>query len=141
MTQNLTLTLRPSRILALALTVMAGAALACAWIGLAGVAFLPVATGIALAWGWHVAQVLQYGTRGVRALELGADGGVRWQDGCGEWHEASILPGSYVSGWLVAVNLGGGGRRAYPLVLLPDCAAAEELRRLRVWLRWRLAKP
>ncbi len=120
---------------------MAGAALACAWIALPGVAFLPVATGIALAWAWHLAQVLQRGRRAVRVLELGADGGARWQDGSGQWREAEILPGSYVSGWLVVVNLGGSGRHAGPLVLLPDCAGAEELRRLRVWLRWRLGRP
>ena len=120
---------------------MAGAAIACAWIGLPAVAFLPVAAGIALAWGWHLGQVLQWGTRGVRTLVLAPDGGTRWQDGSGQWNEGSILPGSYVSGWLVVVNLDGGGRHVYPLVLLPDSAAAEELRRLRVWLRWRLAKP
>jgi len=42
-----------------------------------------------------------------------------------------------VSNWLVVVNLCMPGRRGRTLVLLPDCAAAEELRRLRVWLRWR----
>jgi hypothetical protein len=140
LTDKLTVTLRPSRILALALTLMAGAALACAWISLPDLAFLPVAAGIALAWVWHLAQALQRGRRPLRALELDAKGSARWQDSSRQWHEAEILPSSYVSSWLVVVNLDAGGRRGRSLVLLPDCAAAEELRQLRIWLCWRLGR-
>ncbi len=122
---------------------MAAAALACAWISLPSLAFPPIAAGIALAWAWHLGQALQWSAGTVRALELAAKGDARWQDGSGQWHEAEILPNSYVSDWLVVVNLGagGGGGRGRSLVLLPDCAVAEELRRLRVWLRWRLGRP
>ena len=137
MTDKLTLTLRPSRILALALTLMAGAALACAWVSLPVPAFAPVAAGITLAWASHLAQALQRGKRGARALELGAHGRARWQDGSGQWQEVEILASSYASDWLVVVNMRGGGRRERSLVLLPDSAAAGDLRRLRVWLRWR----
>ncbi len=141
MSQTLTVSLKPSRVLALVLTATAGAALACAWISLPGLAFLPVAAGIALAWGWHLAQTLQWSRRHVHALELGAERSARWQDGARQWHEAEILPSSYVSDWLVVVNLGARDGRGRSLVLLPDCVAAEELRRLRVWLRWRRARP
>ena len=140
MTDKLTVALSPSGILALALTLMAGAALACAWISLPGLAFVPVAAGIALAWASHLAQALQRGKGAVRALELGAQGRARWQDGSGQWQEAEILPSSYASDWLVVVNMRGSGRRDRSLVLLPDSAAAEELRRLRVWLRWRAGR-
>lgn len=140
MTDKLTVTLRPSAILALALTLMAGAALACAWISLPPLAFPPVAAGIALAWAWHLAQALQRGRRRLCALELDAQGNTRWQDGSGQWQETEILPSSYASAWLVVVNMRGNGRRDRSLVLLPDCAAAGELRRLRVWLRWRLGR-
>lgn len=116
---------------------MAGAALGCTWISLPHVAFLPAAAGIALAWIWHLAPALQRGRRAVRVLEVTEKGDARWQDGSGQWNEAEIQPGSYVSNWLVVVNLGAPGRRGRSLALLPDCAAAEELRRLRVWLRWR----
>jgi len=138
--QTLTVSLRPSRVLALSLTVMAGVALVCAWISLPRLAFLLFAAGVALAWAWHFGQVLQRGAGSVRTLELTATGAARWQDGLGQWHEAEILPSSYVSGWLVVVNLSAVGGRGRSLVLLPDCAAAEELRRLRVWLRWRLGR-
>jgi len=139
LTQTLTVFLRPSRALALALTVVAGAALACVWISLPRLAFPPVAAGIALAWAWHLTLALHWRSAAMRTLELNATGGARCQDGLGQWHEAEILPGSYVSRWLIVVVLGAGGRRRHSLVLLPDCAAAEELRRLRVWLRWRLS--
>ncbi len=117
---------------------MAGAALACAWISLPMAAFLPIAAGITLAWAWHCAQALQQRHSAVRTLELDAKGGVRCQDGLGNWQEATILPGSYVSRWLVVLMLSENGRRRRSLVLLPDAAAPDELRRLRVWLRWRL---
>ncbi|MBE0624994.1 MAG: hypothetical protein IH606_09300, partial [Burkholderiales bacterium] len=74
-------------------------------------------------------------------LELNAAGDARCEDGLGQWREARVLPGSYVSGWLIVLVLGAGGKRGRPLVLLPDSAAAEDLRRLRVWLRWRLSRP
>jgi hypothetical protein len=122
------------------LTALSVAALACAWISLPQLAFLPVAAGILLAWTWHVARALQRGKSAPRTLELNAKGGARCQDGTGQWQEAEILPGSYVSGWLIVLIL-GAGRRRRSLVLLPDAAEAEELRRLRVWLRWRLARP
>ena len=137
MSPTLTLSLRSSRILALALTLIAGAALACAWASLPDIAFLPVAAGIVLALVWHIPETLQRGKRAVRTLQFKAQGAVRWQDGSGQWHEAQILPSSYVCGWLVVLNLGANGRLARSVVLLPDCADAEELRRLRVWLRWR----
>jgi hypothetical protein len=134
LSQTLTLTIRPSRFLALALTAMAVAALACAWIGLPRPAFVAVGLGIILAWGWHLA--LAKAT--VRELELKATGEVRCRDGQGLWQDAEILAGSYVSNWLIVVILGAGGRRLHPLVLLPDSAAGDDLRRLRAWLRWRL---
>jgi hypothetical protein len=119
---------------------MAGAALACAWISLPLLAFAPVATGIALACAWHLAQAMQWGADTVRALELAARGNARWQDGSGQWHDVEILPSSYVSSRLVVVNLRAEAGRGRSLVLLPDCAVAEELRQLRVWLRWRLGR-
>jgi len=119
---------------------MTGAALAAAWVSLPESVIVPIAAGMVLALVWHIPDALQRGARGVRALELSADGNARWQDGSGLWHSAQILPSSYVSGWLVVMNLGGSAPAARPVVLLPDCAAAEDLRRLRVWLRWRLGR-
>jgi len=119
---------------------MAGTALACAWISLPWPAFLAVGAAIASIWIWHLPPALQCGRRAVRALEVSDKGGARWQDAHAEWHEVQIQPGSYVSNWLVVLNLGESGQRGRSIVLLPDCAAADDLRRLRVWLRWRLGR-
>lgn len=140
MNQTLTVSLRPSRILALALTVIAGTALACAWISLPRLALAPIALGIALAWVWHIAQALQRSPSALHTLEINATGGARCEDGRGRWREADILPDSYVSSWLIVLILGINGRRYRSLVLLPDAATAEQLRRLRTWLRWRVAR-
>ena len=122
--------------LALALTLMAGAALASAWVSLPDLALAPIAAGIMLALVWHIPASLQRGKQAVQALELSAEGKVRWQNGSGQWHDAQILASSYVSAWLVVMNLGAREGRTRSVVLLPDSAAAEDLRRLRVWLRW-----
>ena len=143
MNPTLSVRLRPSPVLALALTAMAVAALACCWISLPSLAFWPCAAGILLTWIWHFPPALQRGPRAVRGLELDASGDARWQDASGLWIEAGIKPGSYVSDWLIVANLAASadsGPRDRSLVLLPGCAAPEELRQLRVWLRWRLGR-
>ncbi len=119
---------------------MAAAALACSWISLPQPAFLLTALGIVIAWAWYLVQGLRPGRNGVCSLELTADGSARWQDRAGQWHEAEILPDAYVSSWLIVLRLGAEGRRRLALALLPDSAAANDLRRLRVWLRWRLSR-
>ena len=139
MSQPLVIPLRPSRVFASALTLVAGTGLGCAWISLPLPAFLLVAPGVLLAWGWHCAQALQRGKTWQRTLVLDADGGARCEDALGRWSDAQVLPGGYVSAWLTVVMLGAGKRRR-ALVLPPDAALAEDLRRLRVWLRWRLVR-
>ncbi len=51
--------------------------------------------------------------------------------------EGTVAGSSFVSGWFTVVNVRDGGRRLQSVVVMPDCAAAEDRRRLRVWLRYR----
>ena len=52
--------------------------------------------------------------------------------------EGTVAGSSFVSPWFTVVNVRlEGGRRLRSVVVMPDCAAAEERRRLRVWLRYR----
>ena len=56
----------------------------------------------------------------------------------GEWQPCEILDSTYVTAFLTVVNLRvAQGRRIRSVVILPDCMAADDYRRLRVWLRWR----
>ena len=52
--------------------------------------------------------------------------------------EGTVAGSSFVSGSFTVVNVRlDGGRRLCSVVVMPDCAAAEDRRRLRVWLRFR----
>ena len=52
--------------------------------------------------------------------------------------EGKVAGSSFVSGLFTVVNVRlDGGRRLRSVVVMPDSAAAEERRRLRVWLRYR----
>ena len=52
--------------------------------------------------------------------------------------EGTVAGSSFVSPWFTVVNVRlEGGRRLRSVVVMPDCAEAEERRRLRVWLRYR----
>ena len=56
----------------------------------------------------------------------------------GEWREYEVLGSTYVTSALTVLILrASGARRVRSVVLLPDSMAADEFRRLRMWLRWR----
>jgi toxin CptA len=73
-------------------------------------------------------------------LELRPDGSAAVEDRQGRWREVRILGSSFVSPVLTILNLAIAGERLRrSLVVAPDALAADEFRRLRVWLRWRRA--
>lgn len=50
----------------------------------------------------------------------------------------TVAGSSFVSALFIVINVRLDGRRSLrSVVVMPDCAAAEERRRLRVWLRYR----
>ena len=52
--------------------------------------------------------------------------------------EGTVAGSSFVSALFTVINVRlDGRRRLRSVVVMPDCAAAEERRRLRVWLRYR----
>ncbi len=83
--------------------------------------------GLALSLVWQVrrAQPLEALNIGKAAVRVRA---------AGEWLEAR-LESAHVSPLLVVVRLDAEGRRVH-VVLWPDSADAEGLRRLRAWLDW-----
>jgi toxin CptA len=76
------------------------------------------------------------GSTPVARLRIAADGRLQWRDDMAEWRAAEILGDSFVSTALIVMRLRTADRRVLALVLLPDSADAESLRRLRVSLRW-----
>jgi toxin CptA len=124
--------LKPSRLLGLLLLV--GVTLA---VGAMLMADLPVAAQWALGaavsgwgvWVWRRSRCME-------VLRLTADGRVQCQDEQGEWCEAEVLGDSFVSPVLMVLRYRTPAGRVRVLTLLPDSAHADDLRRLRVSLRW-----
>ena len=135
-----TIDLRPSRQLALVLGLAHTAAA-----GTCLLPELPLPVCSALLVGLAASCV--HSVRG-RALLLAAgsvtglkmeQGGRLWVRTAGEgWSTATLLDSTFVNPWLTVVSVATGGRRrAHHAVILTDSMAAEDFRKLRVWLRWR----
>ncbi|MDD5177345.1 MAG: hypothetical protein PHQ05_13080 [Sterolibacterium sp.] len=132
-----TLTLHPSKRLALLLLVAHGGAL-----GLIAAVPLPFWIKLVLLLGvllsaWHALKCSQGRQRIVR-LTLREDGVLDYARLGGEVGEAHVHPQTTVTPQLTVVLL-RSKRRIEPLVLLPDSLDAEEFRKLCLWLRWRAA--
>jgi hypothetical protein len=83
------------------------------------------------------AVALQRGRRGVRAVHLMGEGAIEVQDAAGTWRAGMLRDGSFVAPWLTIIRWRERGARFdASVVLLPDMLAAEDFRRVRVWLLW-----
>ena len=124
--------LKPSRLLGLLL--LGVTVLALAAVHLADV---PTAIGFALG-----IAVVGLGVRGWRRtapmarLRIAADGRLQFLEDATEWRDAEVLGDSFVSTALIVLRYRTPGRGVRSLTLLPDSAGADDLRRLRVSLRW-----
>lgn len=73
------------------------------------------------------------------ALELDRDGSAAFAIRDGAWQESTLLGTSFVSPFLIVLNLRVNQSRAVRhVVLMEDSADTEALRELRVLLRWGL---
>ncbi|MDP3420890.1 MAG: hypothetical protein Q8S10_08200 [Thiobacillus sp.] len=116
------------------------------WLQAGMVALALVAVGLAaLSAGWQLA--LGAGVIGlagwsarraapVTRLRIGADGELQCQDVAGEWQAMAVLGDSFVSQALIVLRYRDDGGVVRTRTLLSDSAPADDLRRLRVSLRW-----
>ncbi len=110
------------------------AALALLAVGLAALPAgwkLALGAGVIGLAGWSARR-----TAPVTRLRIGADGELQCQDAAGEWRAMAVLGDSFVSPVLIVLRYRDGGGAVRTRTLLPDSAAADDLRRLRVSLRW-----
>ena len=70
------------------------------------------------------------------SLRITADGGLQCLDDTAEWRDAEVLGDSFVAAGLIVLRYRTAGQKVRTLTLLPDMAEADDLRRLRVSLRW-----
>lgn len=127
----LELTLRPSRIYAGILALVHVLAFFGVWLA-ALPPGLQAALGLALAAGGM--RVWRGISGGPRALRVSSSGEV--EVFAGRWQAARISGRPVVLPWLVSLALRPETGGVLRLVLLPDSAEREALRRLRVWLLW-----
>src|SRR5512139_1680452 len=124
--------LKPSRRLGLLL--LGGVVLALVAVALADVsAVVALALGAAVialgVWGWRRAAP-------VASLRIAADGRLQCLDDAAEWRDVEVLGDSFVSTVLIVLRYRTADGQVHALTLLPDSADADDLRRLRVSLRW-----
>ncbi|MTD33836.1 protein YgfX [Paludibacterium denitrificans] len=133
------LNLRPSRLwLALVLlAVVAFSAVVLRYLPLAWSALLPLPVLLGL--GCLRANGWWHGRQAVRRLEVDAAGRLTLWFGTTAV-AAQVLDDSFVSPWLVVLNVKAEGRR-HAVMLWPDSTDAESLRRLRVYLLWFEGQP
>lgn len=133
---QLRIELKPSRRIAAGLGAVHVLALAAAWLSLEGTPLYIVVCGIVLSAVGCFSEILHHTSRSAIALELLDDGRTRWRDRRAGWHEGRLGNDHFVSEALVVmrVDQGQGGRKW--LLLSADSGAPEDMRRLRVWLRW-----
>lgn len=81
---------------------------------------------------WQVAKV----RKPLPDLKLTADGQIQLGVAGAEWIGTEVLPGSFVAPRLCVLRLRTDDARLYGFTLLPDSAAPDDLRRIRVSLRW-----
>ena len=81
--------------------------------------------------------VLLRGPGAVRSLRMQRDGAIEVERPSGARLAGQVRAGSFVAPWLVIVRWRAQGSRwDSTVLLLPDMAPANEMRRLRVLLRW-----
>ena len=124
--------LKPSRLLGLLLLGMAAFALLAI-----GSSALPGAAQLALG-----VIVVVLGMRGWRqsrnpeALRMTADGRLQCLDDQGNWRDVEVLGDSLVTPVMIVLRYRASAKPVRSLTLLPDSTPPDQMRRLRVQLRW-----
>jgi hypothetical protein len=127
----LELTLRPSRIYLAVLTMAHGLALAGIWLAALPLWIRALMT-VALAAG--ALRLWRESTNNVRGLRVSQSGQIEVLDS--EWQPANVLGRPVVLPWFVSLLLEPEVGETRTLILWPDSADKDILRKLRVWLRW-----
>ncbi len=112
--------------------------------GMAMLAFVAIGLAELPAWAqWAaalaVASLVAWGARRAsrkETLRLAPAGRLQGRDATGEWRDVEVLGDSFVSPVLVVLRYRMEGESPRSLTLLPDSADTDDLRRLRVSLRW-----
>jgi toxin CptA len=131
--------LRPSRVLAIVVGLMHGAAVALL-LPLALPVWLKgsLAAAVLVSLAGALRGALQRRSQSITRLTLSDEGILTFEQKDGRRMSAAVALDSTVFGLLAVVRLQvQGERRMRTLIVLPDALEADQFRHLRVWLRWR----
>ena len=139
----LRLSLKPSRYLAIGLTLGHLAAIGCVVIVPLTFWLKLILSGMLVASLIHTLTLHVWRSRAssIIALQCDRDGVAVIQMRSGEEREARVLGSSFVASYLTIVLLKPNtNRRVHTLVVLPDMLEPDIFRQLRVWLKWRVGR-
>ncbi|HSD44182.1 MAG TPA: protein YgfX [Burkholderiales bacterium] len=139
MSGSLRVQLKPSRVLAAAVALGHILALAGAATGLPPVAASVVALGLGLSAFHHLRLAMHRSALAVAGLEFSPAGHFALSNPAGVWLSAEMRRAAVPAGWLAVLAARDANGRSRFAVILPDSVEPEAFRRLRVWLRWRVA--
>ncbi len=131
--------LKPSPTLAAGLIAIHALALVAASASFSGAALWLIGGGTLVSAAGTVADALRSLPSSVLSFDLEENGSGSWQDRSGREHRILQVVPTWLGAGMVVLGLKERRWSTRWLVLLPDAAEAEALRRLRVWLRWRPA--
>lgn len=124
--------LKPSRLLGLLLVGMALLALFAIYLaalpGSVQLALAAVVAGLCGRGWWRASKLAR--------LRIAADGQLQGLNDADAWCDIEVLGDSFVSTGLIVLRYRFDGQVCRSLTLLPDSASADDLRRIRVSLRW-----
>ena len=124
--------LKPSRLMGLLLGGLILLALGAIYLAVLPVVvqgLLGLAVVLIAARGWQRSRVPE-------VLRIAVDGGLQCRNEQGEWNEIEVLGDSLVTRYMIVLRYRVPGTRVQTRVLMSDSAMADDLRRLRVSLRW-----
>ena len=136
-----TVRIKPSRCLAVLLAAAHLAASALLWpLALALWLKAAIAAALIVSLAFHLRRyALLAASASIVGIEIGEDGHCALQTRGGAQLEARLLGSSFVMPYLTVLNFKPAGSRiARHMTILPDSLGADEFRRLRVWLRWKV---
>ena len=116
-------------------------ALAAAATGLPPLAASVAAVGLGLSAFHHLRLAMHRSRLALAGLEFSTAGGFALLDPGGLWLPAEVRRVAVPAGGLAVLAARDAHGRSRSAVRLRDAADAEEFRRLRVWLKWRVAAP
>lgn len=72
----------------------------------------------------------------IQTLRITQEDRIEFRDRDGVWHASTVRAHGYATSWLIILPLTDEGGHRRQAILLSDSCAPEDLRKLRVWLRW-----